>query len=197
MKTRDAAATRERILAAATEDFSRHGVAGARVDRISERAEVSKAQIYSYFGDKAGLFDAVFRRHATAVVDAIPFTATDLPAYAAGLYDTALERPGLVRLIAWARLEGIELPLDDDGVHAKLQAIANAQAAGTVVAEISPEDILALVIAAGLTWSVAGFSPVPPATTDAAHDRRRTALRHLIARSFTPTPGRESPAVPS
>ncbi|MFF3877994.1 TetR/AcrR family transcriptional regulator [Streptomyces sp. NPDC001978] len=38
------------------------GLAGARIDRISERARTNKRMIYAYFGDKDGLFDAVLKR---------------------------------------------------------------------------------------------------------------------------------------
>lgn len=58
-KVRDADATRGRILAAATHEFSRHGYAGARVDRISRRARTFDRMIYYYFGDKMGLFRVV------------------------------------------------------------------------------------------------------------------------------------------
>ena len=48
--------TRASILAAATEEFARHGLAGARVDRIAERAGANKRMLYQYFGSKAGLW---------------------------------------------------------------------------------------------------------------------------------------------
>ena len=60
---RDAQATRRRIVAAATVEFAEHGIAGARVDRIARAAATNKAQLYSYFGNKDALFDAIFARH--------------------------------------------------------------------------------------------------------------------------------------
>jgi AcrR family transcriptional regulator len=183
-RTRDAAATRRRILQAATADFARYGIAGARVDRIAAEANVNKAQIYAYFGDKMSLFTAIFRQHAVAVVNATPFTPEDLPSYAVGLYDAALERPDLIRLLVWARLENVDLPLDDDGLNDKLRLIAEAQASGSINPDISPEDVLALLTSTALTWSEAGWSPVAPAGSPTDHDRRRTILRHVIARSL-------------
>ncbi len=56
---RDAEASRARILAAATEEFSRHGLSGARVDRIAARAKANKRMLYYYFGPKDALFLAV------------------------------------------------------------------------------------------------------------------------------------------
>jgi AcrR family transcriptional regulator len=48
--------TRQRILNAATREFARHGLGGARVDRIAARAGANKRMLYYYFGDKDGLF---------------------------------------------------------------------------------------------------------------------------------------------
>lgn len=57
--TRDPEATRDAILSAATDEFAQHGLAGARVDRIAERAGINKRMLYYYFGQKEGLFLAV------------------------------------------------------------------------------------------------------------------------------------------
>jgi AcrR family transcriptional regulator len=54
--------TRQRILDAALEEFSRYGLGGARVDRIAERAGANKRMLYYYFGDKDGLFLASLER---------------------------------------------------------------------------------------------------------------------------------------
>jgi AcrR family transcriptional regulator len=48
--------TRGKILEAATAEFARHGLGGARVDRIAARARANKRMLYYYFGDKDGLF---------------------------------------------------------------------------------------------------------------------------------------------
>jgi AcrR family transcriptional regulator len=53
---RDAEASRARILAAATAEFARHGLSGARVDRIALRAKANKRMLYYYYGGKEALF---------------------------------------------------------------------------------------------------------------------------------------------
>jgi AcrR family transcriptional regulator len=58
-KRRDADATKARILAAATAEFARLGLGGARVDRIALSAKANKQMIYHYFGSKERLFTAV------------------------------------------------------------------------------------------------------------------------------------------
>jgi AcrR family transcriptional regulator len=58
-RPRDAERSREAILDAARDEFSQHGLGGARMDRIAERAAVNKRLIYYYFGNKDELFLAV------------------------------------------------------------------------------------------------------------------------------------------
>ena len=53
--------TASRILAAAEESFAKHGLAGARTERIASRAGVNKALLYYYFGSKRNLYRAVLR----------------------------------------------------------------------------------------------------------------------------------------
>ncbi|HKQ27776.1 MAG TPA: TetR/AcrR family transcriptional regulator [Burkholderiales bacterium] len=48
--------TRQKILDAALAEFAHHGLGGARVDRIAQRAGANKRMLYYYFGDKEGLF---------------------------------------------------------------------------------------------------------------------------------------------
>jgi AcrR family transcriptional regulator len=59
MNRRNPARTQERILQAATGEFARYGLGGARVDRIAARAGANKRMLYYYYGDKEELFLAV------------------------------------------------------------------------------------------------------------------------------------------
>jgi len=65
--TRDPERTRARILDAATWEFARFGLGGARVDRIALRAAANKRMLYYYFGDKEGLFLAVLENAYTRI----------------------------------------------------------------------------------------------------------------------------------
>lgn len=58
-RSRDADRSQLAILAAAREEFAHHGLAGARVDRIAERAQLNKRLLYYYFTSKDELFLAV------------------------------------------------------------------------------------------------------------------------------------------
>ena len=60
--SRDPERTRQKILSAATEEFARYGLGGARVDRIAARAGANKRMLYYYFSDKDNLFLAALER---------------------------------------------------------------------------------------------------------------------------------------
>lgn len=179
----DASETRRRILAAA------YGIAGARVDRIAATTPINKSQIYSYFGSKDKLFDAVFAARVDADVDTVPFDADDLPGYAVRLYDMYLKDPCLVRLLSWARLERTptgalfaHLPNRDADV---LQAISDGQARGILVDDVGAEDLWSMLIALASTWAQNAI--VHTATGDDSpedHSRRRAALRVAVGRAF-------------
>lgn len=47
------------ILNAAVEEFASHGFSGARIDRISKRANTVDRMLYYYFGNKEHLYEAV------------------------------------------------------------------------------------------------------------------------------------------
>ena len=186
--TRDAGATRQRLLAAATDEFARYGIAGARVDRIAAASGSNKAQIYHYFGSKDGLFDAVFSAMCVEIVSDVPIDASDLPGYAGRLFDSYEARPYVQRLATWYRLER---GTDADPVSAvlasnkaKVAAITAAQKSGAITDRFSAVDLLGLVLHLAGFWS----SNVPEydalvARHSRAHRRRVIveAVRRLVA----------------
>jgi AcrR family transcriptional regulator len=67
-KTARGAATRGRIVDAATELVRTHGAANTTVDAVIAASNVSKSQIYHYFADKDDLVLAVIQRQAECVL---------------------------------------------------------------------------------------------------------------------------------
>ncbi|MBV8882899.1 MAG: TetR/AcrR family transcriptional regulator [Chroococcidiopsidaceae cyanobacterium CP_BM_RX_35] len=61
-QVRDAEATQTLILAAAQEEFAKHGLTAARTEAIAAKTGVAKSMIYYYFKDKEGLYQAVLER---------------------------------------------------------------------------------------------------------------------------------------
>lgn len=69
----------EAILDAARTVFLGGGYAAASIERISEIANVSKVTLYKRFGDKAGLLEALVRRQAQRMSEAIGEANRDAP----------------------------------------------------------------------------------------------------------------------
>jgi TetR/AcrR family transcriptional regulator len=59
---RDAEKTQQQILDAAEQEFSRHGLNGARMSAIATRAKVTTATLHYYFENKESLYRAVLQR---------------------------------------------------------------------------------------------------------------------------------------
>ncbi|MEQ5835021.1 TetR/AcrR family transcriptional regulator [Marinobacter sp. NFXS9] len=51
---------RERIIAAAEEEFAHHGFRGATIQNIAERAELPKSNVLYYFSNKQRIYSALF-----------------------------------------------------------------------------------------------------------------------------------------
>src|SRR5476649_2029106 len=102
---RDPDRTRERILAAALQEFAANGFAGARVDVIARRARINKRMLYHYFRHKEGLFRAVLRRkigERQAWAASLPSDPAErLPFW----FKSACHDPGWIRLLEWEALQ--------------------------------------------------------------------------------------------
>ena len=61
--------TRQRILAAASDEFGAHGFAAATIDRIARRARVNKAMIYYHFPNKRALYTCIIQDVFTPITD--------------------------------------------------------------------------------------------------------------------------------
>jgi AcrR family transcriptional regulator len=179
----DAEATRRRLLDAAAREFAEHGIAGARVDRIAAAARSNKAQIYHYFTNKDGLFEAVMSELARDTLREAPIDATDLPEYAGRLFDRFVDDPVKERLAKWYRLEGegyaaVEVVVA--GTRDKLAAITDAQEQGLLTSRFTPVELLALVVHLSALWG----SATPELGAHAAaipRERRRQVVVDAVA----------------
>lgn len=150
--------TRERILTAAMEEFARHGIAGARVDRIAKLARTSKERVYAYFRGKDALYADVAAREHVVIAEATQIDPSDLPGYAGRLFDYFVARPDHHRLITWGRLELLDTTAAaDDHAQAllarKIDLLRKAQQAGQLDLAWDPADVLALVNQIATTWA--------------------------------------------
>jgi AcrR family transcriptional regulator len=99
--------SRSALLAAAAEEFARHGPKGARIQAIVQRAGVNERMIYHHFGSKDGLYAAVLENQSHGLVQAwqrLIDHAAQLPPYEgmrtalAGFAELFAARPLLVAL---------------------------------------------------------------------------------------------------
>ena len=108
---RDPEQTRARILEAARAEFARHGLGGARVDRIAASAGANKRMLYYYFGNKDDLFQAVLEAtyaHIRDAEKAMNLLAVDPPEairrLVAFTWNYYLEHPEFLNLLNSANL---------------------------------------------------------------------------------------------
>ena len=69
VKRRDAAATRQRILDAALEEFAAKGLDAARIEDIADQAGTNRRMAYYYFGSKEGLYLAALETSYIQLVE--------------------------------------------------------------------------------------------------------------------------------
>lgn len=177
---RNAEATRERILEAALAEFSAHGIAGARVDRIAQVAGCNKNLIYIYFEDKETLFTTVLLKHLMRIHEEQPFTPDDLPGFAGKVFDWAMANPDLMRLMAWSALEEKAKGKAERlaAFEGKIQALAAAQKAGLVGTAFPPDFLLVAVMSLATAWSVAALSG--PSINQSVAERPAAMRKSLI-----------------
>ncbi|WP_422769117.1 TetR family transcriptional regulator [Plantactinospora sp. WMMC1484] len=185
-RTREPEAKRRQLLEAALAEFAAHGLAGARIDRIAGRAGCSAGLVYTYFGSKDDLFDAVFDAIVAQALTETPITTDDLPGYAGRLFDATEAYPDVARIATWYRLEragtGRSIAAVTEAGRAKVEAIREAQRAGVVSDRFDAEQLLALVLTLATMWSTLSIETADLTGTDPGHRRATVvdAVRRLV-----------------
>ena len=113
--------TRQVLLDAASEEFAKHGLPGARMHVIVQRAGINERMIYHHFGSKVGLYEAVLAHHfrapetlPPAAGDTRPREAKDIDAKArfvnvlTGFVRGLLARPQFLALVLHEAMSGWE-----------------------------------------------------------------------------------------
>ncbi len=194
--------TRDRIVAAARDEFARYGIAGARVDRIARAARTSKERVYAYFRGKEELYGFVAARELAAAAEAIHLDPTDLSAYAGQMFDYFSAHPDRHRFIRWGRLELNAEPADgapdpySQAILGKVETIRRAQQAGDLDPSWDPIDVMTLVNQIAHAWldqpELASLARRAAADTTLA--ARRAAVIRAVRTLFPPAP-RPGPTV--
>ncbi|WP_191242970.1 TetR family transcriptional regulator [Amycolatopsis deserti] len=196
--------TRERILAAAADEFAQYGVAGARIERIARSAKTSKERLYAHFRSKQQLYHVVAERELAAMTEATHMDATDLPGYAGRVHDYFMARPDHLRLLHWGLLDiGVSQAPGDPfqesvrrTVRDGIEQLRQAQAAGHLDPSWDPIDIMVVVnqIAQAWAWQPGLVELAEGQVRDPSYTARRAAIVAAVAGLFPAAAA--SPEVP-
>jgi len=159
MAPRDAVATKERILEAAFEEFSRRGFAGSRVDLIAERAQCNKALLYQYYGDKESLFRHVLECKM-AGLQAIKENQGSFAEAAGEFFDFYAANPCLPRMHMWEALDFVDAPVPNEAERAQkysqhVERMEEAQRSGGIDPTLDARQTLVSLIGLIQIWFAA------------------------------------------
>lgn len=174
-KTRIQLKNEKKILDAAQEVFAEFGFHGATVDRIAEKADISKPNLHYYFKTKKDLYIAVLRRTleiwlaSLALLDPDGDPAKELANYIGEKVEMSRRFPTASRVFANEILQGA--PILEDTLKTELRDIV-AQKVCVIrhwidtgrLADIDPYHLLFLIWAA--TQHYADFLPQVKAVLD-------------------------------
>ncbi|HTY88597.1 MAG TPA: TetR family transcriptional regulator [Candidatus Acidoferrum sp.] len=191
---RNPARTRERILAAALQEFAARGFAGSRVDAIARRAAINKRMLYHYFGDKEGLFRAVLRRKIAerqAWAESLSGDPTEsLPFW----FETTCHDRDWVRLLEWEALQGGEHPVMDErqrqaATNKGLKRLRQQQVRGQIAGDLDPRHVMLAM--RSLTMFPVAFPQLTKLimgrpVSDPRFQRERIAFLKKFAAAFRP-----------
>src|ERR1700761_6185923 len=175
----------ERILNAAMREFAKYGFAGARVERIVRRADVSPRSLYYHFGSKRGLYDAGRERlrsqHFEDFVRGVP--DEPLVDRLLGNIDVAMTPrwQQWARMLMWEALDGgaDNAPYPKDTVPGDLLAIRAAQERGEIDPELDPH-LLTLAFIAVTFWPAMFPQPTKRLTRGMPKDELLQARKELV-----------------
>lgn len=192
---RDAAATQQRIIDAATDEFAAHGISGARVDEIAAKADVNKRMLYYYFGSKEGLFQEILRRRLherTAALHSTGGTGSAarqaMPERATRVADDA----EYTRLLLWEALETnpakpVNAEIRREFFATLVEVVQSEQAAGRIPANFDAAQwvlsevclVLGPMLLPQITQLVTGLVPTDPEFVAARRDFLAQLEGHL------------------
>jgi AcrR family transcriptional regulator len=185
----DGPTPRERVLAAAFDEFAERGIAGARIDRIATAAKTSKERVYAYFRSKNELYAAIIGEQISVVLDSVTLDVRDIPGYVGELFDFFVEHPGLLRLLNWGRLEalGSATPEGDEMLAAKIRTVAEAQADGLIADDVPALDVLLLITQLATAYLASNeFHGLADPSDASVLAQRRAAAMRIATRLFPP-----------
>ncbi|HTA22119.1 MAG TPA: TetR/AcrR family transcriptional regulator [Terriglobales bacterium] len=198
--------SRAAILQAAVREFSREGVAGARIDAIARAARVNKALLYYYFKDKEALYSAVldhvFGGLTTAVNAAFALNVRPrekVLAYAGAHFDYVASHPLYPRIVQGEMMSAGRIgsshlhrivqqyfhPLTRQLIQVLTEGMAAGEFRSVDPMQVVPSIVAVIVfyfINAPAMRSMTGIDPLEPKRVAA----RRAAVLDFISSALMP-----------
>ena len=195
-----------RVLDAAIEEFSEHGFAGARVERISRRAGTVDRMLYYYYGNKERLYQAVLEKvYADMIGAQREFVTPDDPVegirqLVQHSWDHYASHPQLVRLLMNENLLRGRHILQSEQVRQTsfplvetvTALLGSGQAKGLFRSDTSAEHLLMTIMSLGFFYLSNRYTCSTWIGADLNAGRRPAAWREhiceVVLASLTPPP---------
>lgn len=130
------------------------------------------------------MFRAVLNLNATEFHEAIPLHPSDVAGFVAAVYDHSVAHPEHLRMLTWARMEGIayRLPEDRGATPERVAALREAQRLGYIDGSWDPDELLELLFGLAHAWV---YSPIPPGNSHSDLASHRRAIVEAARRLLT------------
>lgn len=157
---------RRLLLESAIAEFSTHGIGGARVDRIAQRANSNKAMVYHYFGSKEELYLAAMEHLYVGIRSAEEQLLLDpadpigaMKALISFTFRYYIDNPAFVRMINTENLHGavhLQAATGMEGLNSaivnRVSTIIESGVAQGLFRQVDPLDLYISISALGFTY---------------------------------------------
>jgi TetR/AcrR family transcriptional regulator len=208
--------SRAAILAAAINEFSEHGISGARTDAIARAAGVNKALLYYYFKDKEAIYQAVLDQVFSGLRDTVvPMLEGNLPPrekllnYLGAYFDYIAANPCFPRVVQgeWIRAGNVRVGQMKrvaksyfQPIYQKLGEVLREGIAAGEFRPIDPRQFIPSMVAIIIFYFSAApviktLMKIDPLAPEHVAERRAFVLDFISAALFTrprPAPGGRS-----
>jgi TetR/AcrR family transcriptional regulator len=137
LPSRDREVTRATILAAAEQEFARHGLEAATTEEIADRSGVTKGMIFHYFGSKEKLYEAALEQVFAPLLMSLQQIAspeTDpeeaLEAVVRRILELSAQRPGVPAMLFFEAIQNRGAYYDKIGFPSLYHLIATILESG-------------------------------------------------------------------
>ncbi len=161
-RTNNPEGNRAKVLQAAQELFIEKGFEGTSMSLIARRSGITQSLIHHYFGSKEGLWQAVkqeaygsYLAHQQQLLDQDDGHIVNfIQSSVRGRFQFFQSHPQVAKLLSWLQIleDPFGMETGQDVARQMLAKIRQAQAEGSIRADMEPENILAISLALTTHW---------------------------------------------